>query len=136
MRTKFRQPSWRRSHLDDSSVEGVFGLESDCIKKEGRMKAVDVSWCRQWRVGRGRGHGRAGRRRTCTVTAITIAPLFPQVQRWGRTVMDLRQTLRYMGVPVMEKSYMFGDNESVVKNYSSTFTTQEETCCTVLPPCS
>ena len=27
---------------------------------------------------------------------------------------DLRNTLRYLGVPVREKSYMFGDNKSVV----------------------
>ena len=29
--------------------------------------------------------------------------------------MDLRNTLRYLGVPVRQRSYMFGDNESVVK---------------------
>ena len=27
---------------------------------------------------------------------------------------DLRTTLRYLGVPVREQSYMFGDNKSVV----------------------
>jgi hypothetical protein len=30
--------------------------------------------------------------------------------------MDLRTTLRYLGVPVNGKSYMFGDNQSVVTN--------------------
>jgi hypothetical protein len=29
-------------------------------------------------------------------------------------IIDLRNTLRYLGVPVREKSYMFGENESVV----------------------
>jgi hypothetical protein len=29
-------------------------------------------------------------------------------------VIDLRNTLRYLGVPIQEKSYMFGDNKSVV----------------------
>ena len=28
--------------------------------------------------------------------------------------MDLRNTLRYLGVPIMTKAYMFGDNKSVV----------------------
>ena len=28
--------------------------------------------------------------------------------------MDIRYTLRYLGVPIMSKSYMFGDNRSVV----------------------
>ena len=41
----------------------------------------------------------------------------------GRTcveqVMDLRYTLRYLGVPIREVSYMFGDNKSMVE--SSTF---------------
>jgi hypothetical protein len=30
--------------------------------------------------------------------------------------MDLRLTLRYIGVPLRERSYMFGDNESVVNS--------------------
>ena len=29
-------------------------------------------------------------------------------------IMDLRNTLRYLGVPIMTKAYMFGDNKSVV----------------------
>jgi hypothetical protein len=32
--------------------------------------------------------------------------------------MDLRLTLRYLGVPVRTPSYVFGDNESVVKSSS------------------
>ena len=28
--------------------------------------------------------------------------------------MDLRHTLRYLGVPIRDKNYMFGDNKSVV----------------------
>ena len=31
-------------------------------------------------------------------------------------IIDLRLTLRYLGVPIREKSYMFGDNEAVVKS--------------------
>ena len=29
-------------------------------------------------------------------------------------IMDLRKTLRYLGVPIMTKAYMFGNNKSVV----------------------
>ena len=32
--------------------------------------------------------------------------------------MDLRLTLRYLGVPIEGRSYMFGDNESVVNSSS------------------
>ena len=29
-------------------------------------------------------------------------------------IMDIRNTQRYLGVPIMTKAYMFGDNKSVV----------------------
>ncbi len=32
--------------------------------------------------------------------------------------MDLRHTLRYLGAPLREKSYMFGDNESATRPHS------------------
>ena len=32
--------------------------------------------------------------------------------------MDLRYTLRYLGVPIEGRSFMFGDNESVVNSSS------------------
>jgi len=31
-------------------------------------------------------------------------------------IMDLRTTFRYLGVPLHEKSYVFGDNQSVVNS--------------------
>ena len=31
-------------------------------------------------------------------------------------IIDLRNTLRYMGIPVEDRCYMFGDNESVVNS--------------------
>ena len=34
------------------------------------------------------------------------------------TIIDLHTTLRCLGIPVHEKSYMFGDNESVVNSSS------------------
>ena len=33
-------------------------------------------------------------------------------------IIDLRTTLRYLGVPVNEKSYMFDDNQAVITNSS------------------
>jgi len=33
-------------------------------------------------------------------------------------IVDLHQTLRYLGVPIHEKSYLFGDNKSVVDSSS------------------
>ena len=33
-------------------------------------------------------------------------------------IIDLRNTLRYLGVPIRDQSYMFGDNESVVNSSS------------------
>ena len=55
-------------------------------------------------------------KKTATVETSTFSSEFVAARIATEQVMDLRQTLRYMGVPVMEKSYMFGDNESVVKN--------------------
>ncbi len=33
-------------------------------------------------------------------------------------IVDLHNTLHYLGVPIHERSYMFGDNESVVNSSS------------------
>ena len=33
-------------------------------------------------------------------------------------IIDLRTTLQYLGVPIREQSYMFGNNESVVNSSS------------------
>jgi hypothetical protein len=37
--------------------------------------------------------------------------------------MDMRNTLRYLGVPVKTQSYLFGDNQAVVDNSSITHST-------------
>ena len=49
-----------------------------------------------------------------TVETATYGSKF--VAAWIATnqIIDLRMTLRYLGVPVVEKSYLFGDNQSVV----------------------
>ena len=35
-----------------------------------------------------------------------------------RKIMDIRNTLRYLGVPICGECFMFGDNESVVNSAS------------------
>ena len=38
------------------------------------------------------------------------------VQKQQEQIMDIRQTLRYLGAPIGAKSFLFGDNRSVVTN--------------------
>ena len=49
-----------------------------------------------------------------TVETATYGSEFVAARTCVDQVIDLRNTLRYLGVPVREKSYMFGDNKSVV----------------------
>jgi Reverse transcriptase (RNA-dependent DNA polymerase) len=51
-----------------------------------------------------------------TVETATYGAEFVAARTCVEQIVDLRTTLRYMGVPVASKSYMFGDNESVVKS--------------------
>ena len=50
-----------------------------------------------------------------TVETSTFGSEFVSARTATEQVMDLRTTLRYMGVPI-ERSLMFGDNQSVVTN--------------------
>ena len=50
-------------------------------------------------------------KRQTTVEMATYGSEFVQI-------MDLRNILRYLGVPIMAKPYMFGDNKSVTKAVS------------------
>ena len=36
-------------------------------------------------------------------------------------IVDLHDTLCYLGIPIKEKSYMFGDNESVIKSSTTLY---------------
>ena len=75
--------------MDNS--EGCLRIRAGLYEEGSRRQAVllvDVGnggdgWLAHWTR---RTKMTAKRRRTSTVTAITIAPLFPQVKRWGRTV--------------------------------------------------
>ena len=51
-----------------------------------------------------------------TVETATYGSEFLAARTCIEQVIDLRNTLRYLGVPVSSKSYVFGDNESVVNS--------------------
>jgi hypothetical protein len=57
-------------------------------------------------------------KRQATVETATFGSEFTAARIAVDQIMDLRATLRYLGVPVREKSYMFGDNQSVITNSS------------------
>jgi hypothetical protein len=52
-------------------------------------------------------------KRQATVEAATYGSEFVAARTAVDQIIDLRLTLRYLGVPIRPKSYMFGDNESV-----------------------
>ena len=49
-----------------------------------------------------------------TVETATYGSEFNAARTAVEQIIDLRTTLRYFGVPVLDHSYMFGDNQSVV----------------------
>ena len=53
-------------------------------------------------------------KKQATVETATYGSEFLAARTCVEQIIDLRNTLRYLGVPVRSKSYMFGDNESVV----------------------
>ena len=53
-----------------------------------------------------------------TVETATYSSEFVAAHTCVEQIIDLRNTLRYLGVKVNSKSYMFGDNESVVNSSS------------------
>jgi len=55
-------------------------------------------------------------KRQATVETATYGSEFVAAHIATDQVIDLRTTLRYLGVPVKSKSYMFGDNNSVVQS--------------------
>jgi hypothetical protein len=55
-------------------------------------------------------------KRQATVETATFGSEFTAARIAVDQIIDLRTTLRYLGVPVNDKSYMFGDNQSVVTN--------------------
>jgi hypothetical protein len=57
-------------------------------------------------------------RRQLTVETATFGSEFTAARIAVDQILDLRTTLRYLGVPVNEKSFMFGDNQVVFNNSS------------------
>ena len=57
-------------------------------------------------------------KRQATVETATYGSEFVAARIAPDQIIDLRYTLMYLGVPVRSKSYMFGDNKSVVDSAS------------------
>jgi len=57
-------------------------------------------------------------KKQATVETATYGSEFVAARTCVEQIIDLRNTLRYLGVPLIETSYMFGDNESVVNSSS------------------
>ena len=55
-------------------------------------------------------------KKQATVETATYGSVFVAAQVCVEQIIDLRNTLRYLGVPIQEQSYMFGDNKSVVNS--------------------
>ena len=53
-------------------------------------------------------------KRQATVENATYGSEFVAAKTATEQIVDIRQTLRYLGVPIKSKAYMFGDNKSVV----------------------
>ena len=53
-------------------------------------------------------------KRQATVETATYSSEFIAAKTATEQIMDLRNTLRYLGIPIMTKSYMFGDIKSAV----------------------
>jgi len=53
-------------------------------------------------------------KKQATVETATYGAEFVAARTCVEQIIELRLTLRYLGVPIREKSYMFGDNKSVV----------------------
>ena len=53
-------------------------------------------------------------KRQSTVEPATYGSEFVAARTAVDQIIDIRTTLRYLGVPIRDKSYMFGDNRSVV----------------------
>jgi hypothetical protein len=57
-------------------------------------------------------------KKQATVETATYGSEFVAARTCVEQIIDLRNVLRYLGVPICNKSYVFGDNESVVNSSS------------------
>ena len=58
-------------------------------------------------------------KKQATVETATYGSEFVAARTCVEQIIDLRTTFRYLGVPITGKSYMFGDNKSVVDSAST-----------------
>jgi hypothetical protein len=54
-------------------------------------------------------------KKQATVEVATYSSEMVAMRTCVEQIIDLRNTLRYLGVPIRSKSFVFGDNETVVK---------------------
>ena len=55
-------------------------------------------------------------KKQATVETATYGSEFVAARTCVEQIIDIRNTLRYMGIPIRDKRFMFGDNESVVNS--------------------
>ena len=65
-------------------------------------------------------------KKQATVERPTYGAEFVGAKTAPEQIMDLRYTLRYLGVPIKSKSYIFGDNRSVVTSATLPHSTLQE----------
>ena len=53
-------------------------------------------------------------KRQATVENATYGSEFVTAKTTTERIVDIRETLKYLGVPIKSKAYMFGDNKSVL----------------------
>jgi hypothetical protein len=77
-------------------------------------------------------------KKQATVETATYGSEYISARTCVDQIVDLRTTLRYLGVPIRDVSYMFGDNGSVINSSSRSATLQvaQETQCPILSSCS
>ena len=56
-----------------------------------------------------------------TIETATYGSEFMAARTCVEQVIDLHNTFRYLGVPIEEKSYMFGDNQSVINSSTALY---------------
>ena len=60
-------------------------------------------------------------KKMATVETATYGAGFVATKTCVEQIIDLQNTLHYLGLSINEKSYMFGDNESVVKSSTNIY---------------
>jgi hypothetical protein len=60
-----------------------------------------------------------GRKKRATVKTATFGSEFITARTTIDQIVDLQTTLHYLGVPIQEKSYVFGDNKTAIDALST-----------------